>query len=80
MDNWQRAIKYSSSHSSIAKSPRRLAPCPLERALLEFLQPPMAEAQLKNEQQDTEKRSHIKQKSTEKGAFFVCRLKIDTRT
>lgn len=82
MDNWQRTIKYSSSHSSIAKSPRRLAPCPLERALLEFLQPPMAEAQLKDEQQDTdtEKRSHIKQKSTEKGAFFVCRLKIDTRT
>ena len=42
MDNWQRAIKYSSS------------PCPLERALLEFLQPPMAEAQLKDEQQDTD--------------------------
>lgn len=54
MDNWQRAIKYSSSHLSIAKSPRRLAPCPLERALLEFLQPPMAEAQLKDEQQDTD--------------------------
>lgn len=77
MDNWQRTIKYSSSQLSIAKSPRRLAPRPLEWTLLEFLQPPMAEAQLKDEQQDTdtEKRSHIKQKSTEKGAFLFADLK-----